>query len=147
MYQKMGCDIHLHIEIKVNGKWEHFAAPSVNRWYELFEKMAGVCGDIENAISVPKGLPQDLSALTQHIYDYEKRDAECASYLTGNEIVELSEWLDKYGKQVNAVINYDLESGILKTYLLGNSFAGFYKYPEESPEWIEDVRFVFWFDN
>lgn len=27
----MGCDIHLHIEVKINGAWEHYATPRVDR--------------------------------------------------------------------------------------------------------------------
>ena len=44
---------------------------------------------------------------------------------------------------------YDLEYGILHTYLFGNGFTSFLKYDdiEYLPKPFTDVRFVFWFDN
>lgn len=60
----MGCDIHLHTEVKINGVWHHMGAPSVPRNYRLFAKMAGVRG-IETPIAEPRGLPGDATLLTR----------------------------------------------------------------------------------
>lgn len=38
----MGCDIHLHAEVKIKNAWHHYAHPSVPRSYPLFSIMAGV---------------------------------------------------------------------------------------------------------
>jgi hypothetical protein len=136
----MGCDIHLHIEVKVAGKWLHYGAPNINRWYKLFEKLAGVRGDVEHAISPPKGIPKDISTITKLAYDGWGSDAHSTSWLSIEEIRELSEWLDN--SHGGFMSGKDLEHNILNTYLEGNSFG----LTEETP-WIEDVRFVFWFDN
>jgi len=42
----MSCSIHLHIEVKVDGTWEHYGEPSINSNYQLFEKLAGVRGEV-----------------------------------------------------------------------------------------------------
>ena len=41
----MSCDIHLHVEVKVNGKWLHYDKVGMHPFfYEMFAKMAGVRG-------------------------------------------------------------------------------------------------------
>ncbi len=54
----MGCDIHCHIEIKVEGTWHHYSAPNVDRSYRLFARMAGVrnTGGVK-PIAPNRGLP------------------------------------------------------------------------------------------
>ena len=56
----MGCDIHLHAEIKVNGKWEHYAHPHIRRDYRLFAKMASV----RNA---PYGHPEHIAGAAAYL--------------------------------------------------------------------------------
>ena len=136
----MGCDIHLHIEVKVAGEWLHYGSPNIKRWYMLFEKMAGVRGDVENAITPPKRIPEDISKVTKLSYDGWGTDAHSVSWLSIEEIKELAEWLDN--ERDGFMYRNDLEYHILHTYLEGNSFVS----TEDTP-WIEDVRFVFWFDN
>ena len=148
----MGCDIHLHIEVKIEGIWHHYAAPSISRNYYLFEKMAGVRGDENNAISPPKGIPNDATALTNIVYQNEECDAHSESWLGIDEIMKLEDWLKSIStKETDSYAKYDLEYGILRTYLGGDSFTGWKRYPEDgsplSPATVEDVRFIFWFDN
>lgn len=141
----MGCDIHLHIEIKINGTWHHYGAPNVSRRTKLFEKMAGVRGSVTNAIVPPKGTPDDISGITRMDVDRFKIGGHSHSWFTCEEIGKLEDWLNEQGGFAREM---DLEHHILHTYLFGNSFAGFRKYPsdyKDSP--IEDVRFVFFFDN
>jgi hypothetical protein len=133
----MGCDIHTFVEVKAKDKWLLYNQPRVNRNYDLFEKMAGVRGKEENAISPPKGLPKDISESTALIYSVEEPDAHSESYLTLMEIGQLSKWWEAQGyKQW-----FDTEFG----YLFGNGFTDIDELSEPLP--IEDVRFVFWFDN
>ena len=135
----MGSDIHLHIEMKVDGKWEHYGCPKVDRDYRLFEKMAGVRGNIENAIHEPKGLPKDISILTELDYNGYESYWHSASWLDIKEVKELRQWLDSRGGYMNG---YDLEHNILKTYLFSNSLTCLDEFDS-----IEDMRLVFWFDN
>lgn len=44
----MGCDIHLHSEVMVDGVWHHHAKGQVERNYRLFAKMANVLNDGED---------------------------------------------------------------------------------------------------
>lgn len=148
----MGCDIHLHIEVKIEGIWHHYAAPSINRNYYLFEKMAGVRGDVNNAISPPKGFPNNATELTNIVYQNEECGSHSVSWLGIDEIMKLEDWLKSIStKETDGYAKYDLEYDILRTYLGGDSFTGWKRDPEVgsplSPAMVEDVRFIFWFDN
>ncbi len=92
----MGCDIHLHTEVKIEGKWRHYSCPGVLRDYRMFEKMAGVRGDVENAIVAPKGLPLDSTFLTRLDAKRMQGDGHNASWFNPEEIKELYEWLKPY---------------------------------------------------
>ncbi len=139
----MGCDIHLHIELQDgNGDWVHSAAPHIGRNYRLFEKMAGVRGDLSKAVSPPKGLPGGLSLVTLVSYRDWGPDAHSMSWLSSDEIIGLEEWL-------SGGIS-DLEKDILHCYLFDqHSFMSFKQYDdvEYLPKPFTDIRFVFWFDN
>ena len=144
----MGCDIHLHIEVKIDGEWHHYGCPSISRRYSLFGKMAGVRGYEDTIpIALPRGIPSDATKLTK--FDYKKwgPDAHSASFLDSREIDELERWAtkEKGWKGKNDMTGWWMEDEF--GYLFGNSFAGFSRYPEDRPKGLEDVRFVFWFDN
>lgn len=146
----MGTDIHLHIEIKVNGKWEHYNKPKIDRNYELFAKLAGVriVKGIE-PISLPKGLPEDLSAITKMHADWQSEFQHSHSWLDVNEIREVEEWWKKYylkhwhTHSTEGVSYIESQWG----YLFGDAISGFGAFPESYPAEIEDVRMVFWFDS
>ena len=148
----MGCDIHLHIELKIEGKWEHYGCPSIPRSYYLFTKLAGVRAsnpEIE-PFSEPRGLPDDITLLTKMAVDRDGGDAHSKSWIDSNEIDQLEEWVRTYLIKTWNRSNsnwLDLEAHFLHSYCFGNSFAGIKKYPESYPSSVEDVRFVFWFDN
>ena len=136
----MGCDIHLHTEIKLKGKWEHYGAPHIDRNYDLFSKMAGVRSDgCITPIADQKGLPNDVSNVTYLAACWHSADWHSHSWLSAKEILQLEEWLEKAKKDYVPERRWG--------YLFGNSFGGWSKYPEDYPPEIEDVRFVFWFDN
>lgn len=136
----MGCDIHMHAEIKVKGKWLHYDQPDCDRNYQLFEKMAGVRGEDSEAISPPRGIPEDVAETTRFVCEEYGSDGHSHSWLGATEIAELREWWDSqpYGK--NGSPTWD-------QWFFGNYYSGFVKYPDERPDEVEDVRFVFWFDN
>lgn len=93
----MGCDIHVHVEHKVNGIWSKVpdTLGPVNPWYDstrsqtninqpniwdldrnyaLFGVLAGVRSNI-NPILAPRGIPQDLS---QEVFDsYQAWGGDC----------------------------------------------------------------------
>jgi hypothetical protein len=139
----MGCDIHFHAEVKINGIWHHYAQKDVDRNYALFAKMANVRNqDLEiEPISDAKGLPEDLSFLTNFFYQREKIDAHSESWLSAEEIAILGEWIK--GQIWGANFRESQDFG----WLFGNSWSSFLRYREDYPNEVEDIRFVFWFDN
>lgn len=145
----MGCDIHLHIEVKIDGQWHHYGHPAIERSYRLFEKMAGVRGDAAKALIPPRGIPSDATFLTTFNYELWEGDAHTPSWLGVREIMELEDWLNTDLGGLKS--HNDLEYDILHTYLFGNSFSGLIKFPGDYAtglkQKLEDARFVFWFDN
>jgi len=136
----MGCDIHIHSEVKINGQWHHYSVGNVARNYELFAKMAGVknCFNI-TPVSPPKGLPENISLVTKTSRDNTGGDGHHDSWLNIREINEIEKWQD------DNLFKHSLSEDLGD--LFGNSFGSFLDYREDYPEEIEDVRWVFWFDN
>lgn len=147
----MGCDIHLHIEIKLEGVWQHYGCPQIPRIYHLFGKMAGVRDHTVDPITEKKGLPPDITLVTHADYfgstdpkAKETRDNwHSESWLNKSEIEQLSKWLDE--EMGGIQYERDLEHNILHSYLFGNAFWGDSEFKPRGI--VEDVRFVFWFDN
>ena len=138
----MGCDVHCHFEVKIDGKWEHYSVPGIRRNYQLFEKMAGVRGDITNAISPPKGLPDEISVITKIDVDYWNGDAHNHSWLSSTEFKELYVFHQKLAGKDWYNLDYEQYG-----FLFGNDFKSFELESEGYPKEIEDFRLVFWFDN
>jgi hypothetical protein len=130
----MGCYIHAHIEVKIDGAWHHYSCPPIQRDYRLFERICGVRGDIAAAIAPPRGLPADLSLVTAECYAYEKANAHSMTWLSGVELDELIFWME---------VHHDLSFQHEQIgYLTGNTFTG-----SGHPASITDARLVCWFDN
>lgn len=140
----MGCDIHVHTEVKINGKWEHVGNPTILRDYELFAKMAGVRQREPRIepIAEPRGVPEDVSFLTK--FDLEQDPGHSASWLSGEEIDALDEWYrDIWTKRSPNQYHY-IEEGF--GFLFGNGW-NVKAISEDFPDGVEDARWVFWFDN
>lgn len=135
----MGTDIRLHQEVKINGKWEHYREAGVPRNYRLFGKMAGVRGD-ETPLAEPRGLPDDAAVMTRFCYDHDP--GYTPSWLNAEEVYRLDEWLQgtlPEDKKWRVEVDF-------WGYFFGNTWGGFFEYPDDGPEGVEDIRFVFWFD-
>lgn len=126
----MGCDIHAHTEIKVNGRWEHYAAPRIQRDYTLFSLIAGVRRhrDDERIITLPRGLPLDASTTTRIESEHIDTDGHSHSWLNLEEMVFVE---SKF-------------RGGLFGYFFGNDIDAT---KDGWPVEVEDARVVFWFDN
>ena len=146
----MGCDIHMHTEVKIDGQWHHYSYPSVNRNYSLFARLADVRnGDGDDRIepiAAPRGLPEDISALTRLDAKKWEGDAHSHSWLNAKEIEDLAEWVKTELRRIGWDIPAFWE-GDQFGYLFGNFWSQFLKYRSDYPKEIEDIRFVFWFDN
>ena len=137
----MGCDIHCHVEIEVDGEWIHYSSPYIGRSYILFEKMAGVRGDMKNAIFPPKGLPENICKTTALDAKWWGPDGHSHSWLSEDEYIKLAEWVKK--ERPNSPLYMSENFG----YLYGNNFASFIEYRDDYPEFVQGFRIVFWFDN
>lgn len=107
----MGCDIHNYVEVKVNGKWKPIYKPVKhkeyswtedayaynNRNYDLFAILANVrngrgfagckTGDGFVPISMPKGLPDDISYEVKEQAESWDGDGHSHSFLTVKELL------------------------------------------------------------
>lgn len=141
----MGCDIHLHVEVKIKGKWEHYSYPYINRDYDLFCVMAGVRSgpNSPEPISQPRGLPKDLSVVTKFDADIWNGDAHSASWLSAAEAGEVQVWFEKKHPGPH--------HPPLFGYLFGNYIDSYIRFPGDGKHLkklgYEDARLVFWFDN
>lgn len=135
----MGCDIHLHQEIKINDQWHHYSMPRVRRNYDLFSLMAGVRGDLDPVVQ-PKGIPSNPTAIT--LLDYERMgvDAHTSSWLNMGEVKELY-------KRVRDSRDFTPREKELEDfgYLFGWEWAQ--ECLKMTGASVSDFRWVFWFDN
>lgn len=144
----MGCDIHLHTEVKIRGEWFHYGVPDVARNYQVFAKMAGVrnSGDIE-PLALPRGMPHDTTLVTRLDFNFWGSDAHSASWLSAEEITKLKRWIKEDATHVSLQYagNWFNENF---GYLFLAPFDEFTdELKDQFPSELEDVRFVFWFDD
>lgn len=177
MLGAMGCDIHEHYEIRLNGRWEvaelhplpdtsglspeeedrifeaHWAHPlELGRDYDLFALLAGVRNTIEiEPIAVPRGLPGDLSAALQAAWAEAEVWCHHSSWLTLDELLRF-DWdqplRDLDLSEVGVNRRLDRE---VRTYRdLGQAtglLSRVVPYLQTRVADPADLRVVFWFDN
>jgi len=137
----MGCDIHFFKEVKINGKWHFYGEADIDRNYELFAFLAGVRNyDNVTPIAKDRGLPNDISDVTKLFVNQWKGDGHSYSYLEACEMEELEKYFENRRESI-CYTKYPLG------YLFGGDWSEFAKYPRERQEGLQDVRFIFWFDN
>lgn len=162
----MGCDIHCHIEVKINGQWHHWSAPKIDRDYSLFARMAGVRRVEPSPIAEPRGLPPDISVITE------------IDWACGDGYWHTPSWLS--GAELDALIKEratEAETGAAcattaeerrEWYYhpwrswrrggFGSLFGGDFTVRQtdadvsrddldDHPDGVEDCRVVFWFDS
>ena len=142
----MGCDIHAHLEAKINGEWLYYSPVAINRSYELFANMAD-CGRMTDItpLAPNRGIPTNATLMTLNHVEYWGVDGHSHSWLNEQEIQELG--------QIYARISGEKWAhgylGNNRVYLFGNCVDKRNQYPEdyEHMAWLEDIRLIFWFDN
>lgn len=136
----MGCDIHVHTELKIKGVWHHFGNPRIERWYALFAKMADVRNQPHWGIvpikGVHRGLPDNATEMTRISFENEEHD-DRVFWLDLDQIKELVNWFERTFGPDEHPHGLEGEFG----YVFGNGWAGL------PTDVVEDSRFVFWFDN
>lgn len=146
----MGTTMHAHIEVKKDDRWLHYGCPDVERDYMVFACINGTrkdafedSADVYNRIhpvSTVHELPTDISEVTQICLEMDKSSYKLHGFgvLSGEDLEKLQRLLYEMFGNEKGTFN-DLEAGIFKTYIGGNSIA--------RHEGFDDVRVVYWFDN
>ena len=134
----MGCDIHAFVEFKSGDEWNFYTEIDISRNYDLFEKIAGVRGNIDNALfptGCLPGLPLDVSRTTYlHSINWgDDGHTHSCLYFDKLEIIN---------KQFK-IFDSKREHFHHSDFFFGNSFL----IKEEWPKFVQDLRLVFWFDN
>lgn len=151
----MGCDIHIHSEIKLAGTWHHYSLPEPARNYELFALMAGVRADdgSPDPICMPRGLPNDITTPTRLAAKWIGPDGHTHSWFGPEEIVALHNGCKEHDIKLRHAWNFgnplpDYKLSTAFGYLFGNTWVTWAEGEREDyPPGIEDIRWVFWFDN
>lgn len=132
--------IHLHIELKVFGKWEHYANLLIKQDTRFFKELKK--RSIKNKKLKTGERLEDFNIITKLDYDYRVtclKNVDCYYCINLQGIKLLGKWAEN-----NYYESYALEHNELKIWLLGTSFTNFEL--GEYPEWVEDIRFI-WFDD
>lgn len=155
----MGCDIHAVMEVSVNDRWEFYREIEMGRSYELFGKMAGVRDSTVRPISDPKGLPKNMSGITQ-LYFWEENVGDyyhSYSYLDSSELGKLYRWLvtshgmswDKLEFDMTRSLRLDLRYAARAICLIGYNdglkWADIWEHLDKGR--AQDLRLVFAFDS
>ena len=140
----MGCDIHAHVEVKIDGEWLHWSALDIRRCYELFAKMANVRNYEDDdgrivPISEPRGIPADVTDLTKMDSDRWDSDAHSQSWLSAQEMEVAYNWIHSYYPRSTDFLG-------LFGYVFGN-YPWDFDEEDLQPASVTDARLVFWFDN
>lgn len=135
----MGCDMHAFMELKIDGRWECHSVIKPHRNYEMFAKLVGVRGNVEDAMFELKPLPEDLSNVVKVYVKNWEQDMHSASWLNLEELQRFEEWFNER-EELRDSFNW---FGREFCSLCGSIWSR-EKLAEHS---IQDARLVFWFDN
>lgn len=148
----MGCDIHMIQEVKINGMWHSYSIPNINRNYELFSVLIDNhprtrTNFIECPIKIPeRGISSDLSIVSKLIWKSWIDDAHSITYINAEEIHYLMKFLTDHKVPIFGE-NYYYNEGLVFGFLFGDYFSNFYTDKSSFPIELEDIRWVYWFDN
>ncbi len=139
----MATSIHAFGEVKVGGRWYLHSKFKIDQSYSLFNKIAGInSDDYEEDILLPlKGIPKDVSLVTLRYYESYNEDAHSATWFNQSEIKQLIKWMIHKGRYSYS----DIEQTF--GYVFGQYWSSATDEKEYIPKDLQDVRFVFWFDN
>ena len=136
----MGASIHMHIEVKKDGRWHHYSAPSILRDSLFFDLVAGLSGNLSPIVPL-KGLPDDMSGLTMKCYVQDAKDhmrLHHHGWLSSEELQKLQKQL-RILRPNAPTLETDLEESYFHCYIRGNAVS--------SHQGFDDSRLIFWFSN
>lgn len=159
----MGCDIHCYIEYKkpTDPRWRDFGKRiNPGRYYELFEKLAGVRGSDEPEVH-PRGFPPDSASEASGDYWLYVSDAEdsdssegCCSKARADQYVsngcvwrnEEKQWVSHPDWHNHSWLTPDEFERAIKGFPAPEYYAVLAAMRSFETQGYES-RLVFWFDN
>lgn len=137
----MSIDITLIEEIKNNGTWYTYSKPRIQQNYNLFALMnhPRFVDNFEY-----KGFPEDASEIANFCF-YSDPDQKFCHWLNDIEIRELMDMVERDKLTSNGQQFISPEWSFFG-FLEGNGWD-IVAYPNEKPHWVEDIRFIYWFDQ
>ena len=169
----VGCDIHLHVEVKLGDSWFHasMSGEFSHRVYGMFAALANVRNHFRISTIPCRGIPSDASSGTLSHYLFRVTDKASAPLGVSREVAEdyvrrgiCVYWLDN--KNFITGPNWhsgswcsvdELEEAYINVFQDGNALTkpqGDYAdwkallaYVKVLKESYYDVRLVYWFDN
>lgn len=138
----MGCDIHIHVEIKLKGEpeWQHYSVLHIPRYYKLFGYIAGVRDKSVVPIAPAKGIPNDITTITQ--IDLHTDKYHHGTWLNTDEIEKLEKLFPPRSTELFSSNEFFIDNiAFCWGYLFGNG------YNKGAHPLIDDVRMIIWFCN
>jgi hypothetical protein len=142
----MAVTVTLHIEVKINGNWEHYTYPDVQQHPLLLDVLGRESPQARTAPIefIHKGLPANITRLTRFNHEKQHKDAFGESWLDSRSIALIEQRfaeIDPAGSSMRP-----LESSVYRAWLFGNTFGYVARFGgDEIAPGLEDVRFVYWF--
>ena len=143
----MGCDIHMHVEVKIDNQWHYYGELHIRRHYALFDRLSHVRGYNYEGIAKNRGIPTDASAVTRVHFNSWGQDAHSEGYLTSEEIKDFIPIWNSQTRRYDHPQNLPFFYAEDLRYFFGNGYDNWYSEKENIPEEIQDFRFIFWYDN
>ena len=169
----MGCDIHIILEKKHNGKWvgvcdysgargkgqevsietaddgykriepKYVSWLASNRNYRLFAELAGVRGETNTTMEA-RGLPKDASDLTRMLADGWGDDGHSQTYMSVDEYMGcVTRSLGDMERAALVADRLEGKEGVLVD-RVEHLLGEFFEYEQTD---FSDFRLVMWFDN
>ena len=141
----MGCDIHVHIEVLIEGEWHHYMPLQCPRHYDVFSRMSK-CGRGQYEPITERRFPSNASLITELSRSSYQGIDHSHNWLYLKEILEISEEFPDYVWKLDVWFNQiERETKIVDQfegiYLFEHSIKSFYSDNYLFP--CDNVRFVF----
>ena len=140
----MGCDIHLYAEgrDKKTGEWLPLRLGDyVSRDYYFFALLAGVRNYYDVVpVAADRGVPEDITPVVRRELETWEDDAHSTSWCT---LDEMSTTILKRVPHLDPWHGYKIGGGLVDL-CCSNDRKQIY---EERPVYVDEIRFIFWFDN
>lgn len=140
----MSTTLYAHVEVRLDGRWEHFSAHSIAKNYLLCAAINGTrADDLRPGREIPKpaygtkGIPADATAVTKTCIACEVAESpRNACTLDADQIAAVQDELYRVRPEVRrtGIDEFDFEHSIFHTYINGNSIA--------AHTGFEDVRMI-----